>query len=283
MKYFNFDLNKELDFYAYRETSNHGGKMKHSEMHTFWEIYFCLSHASQVMHINGHEFSSNQPCIAINAPFSVHDMNVYDCTDYDRYVIYFRKTFFQKAQLDIRHYGNTVFLLNDAQAKELQCWLSLIDCHGERNVFARKESKRLSHTECVSMMNGFFATLDRLKPEKMSFPYSPENSYVADVLKYIYENLSGDLNAISIAKKFNISRSKLDRDVKNYCGQNLHELVVRVRLNYALDMLRNTDYPISKLAEICGLNNEIYFYSFIKKHMGKNPSSFRQSSKERKV
>ena len=283
MKYFNFDLNKEMDFYAYRETSDHGGKMKHSEMHTFWEIYFCLSHAPLVMHINGHEIKSNQPCIAIHSPFSVHDANVYDCTEYDRYVIYFRSSIFSKTQLDVRQYGNNVFLLTDEQASELKCWVSLIDRNVKCNKHGRRESVRLSHKECVNLMSGFFATLDRLKPEKLSFPYSPEISYVADVLKYIYENVSEDLNAVSIAKRFNISRSKLDRDVKNYCNQNLHELVVKVRLSYALDMLRNTDYPVSKLAEICGLNNEIYFYSFIKKHTGKNPSSFRQSSKERKV
>ena len=105
-------------------------------------------------------------------------------------------------------------------------------------------------------------------------------SYLQDVLMYISENFAEDITPVSVAKKFAVSRSKLDRDFKLYTGASVREFINSCRLNQAKILLEcNSDRHISDFARECGFQSETYFFQFIKKHTGMTATEYRKSRK----
>ena len=93
----------------------------------------------------------------------------------------------------------------------------------------------------------------------------------------IDENFSNpDLNVESIAALMQMNRSVLSRMFSNTFKTTIVGYLAGRRLNEALKLLKETDLPINKIAELCGYSCHNYFTKVIRRHTGNSPNFFRK-------
>ena len=72
-----------------------------------------------------------------------------------------------------------------------------------------------------------------------------KNSFLTDVVSFINENLSNENLAIDdIADQFNISKSKLYRNIKNTSGVSANQLIMILRIERTKELLLKTNFSI---------------------------------------
>ena len=64
--------------------------------------------------------------------------------------------------------------------------------------------------------------------------------------------------------------------MKQYFNATVSDFVNEQRLNYATDLLINTNRPVIDIALDCGFNNVNYFYRLFKRKHGDSPNSYRK-------
>ncbi len=73
-----------------------------------------------------------------------------------------------------------------------------------------------------------------------------------------------------------VSRSTLERRFKTVLGFGPRDEIVRVRIERIERLLRNTDYPLWKIAEMLGFSDEPHLQRFFSKYKGMAPGEFRR-------
>jgi two-component system response regulator YesN len=100
---------------------------------------------------------------------------------------------------------------------------------------------------------------------------------------YINKNYSDDtLSLQKLADHLYISACYLSMIFKKEADETFLKYLVRVRLNAAKDLLRNTDLRTAEIAERVGYPDINYFSFFFKKNVGMSPREYRNSFKELK-
>lgn len=248
--------------------------MTHAHVHSQWELYFCPDRVWQSSVINGVSYDYRFPCAILSRPYTIHSMS---CAEerssnpkWERYVFYFSdetvKAFGEEIFASTEHQG-ILFELTEEQAGFLKDMLELII----RSEFeSSDEEQRFFLGFFISKLFSFCKNDKITKVGATSF-------YVQDVMKYIAESLSEPENTDTLARRFAVSRSKLDRDFKEALGMSVHDFANVCRLNYAKSLLRSgSGMTVSAVSEACGFKSETYFFSFFKKHTGFSPTEFKQ-------
>lgn len=100
---------------------------------------------------------------------------------------------------------------------------------------------------------------------------------VKEVMKYINNHYtSASLYADQIGEHFNISRNNVFRIVRDQTGKSLNEYIEKLRMEKAIDLLKNTDMKISVISSTCGYNSRNTFYKVFRKYYSVMPSSYRK-------
>jgi AraC-like DNA-binding protein len=149
-----------------------------------------------------------------------------------------------------------------------------------KRIFEFMRDEKYPHTQTQkALILGFIVNkLFELCNESKITKVGESSFYIQSVIRHISENLSKTLNANDIAKRFSVSRSKLDRDFKSAVGMTLHDFEDICRLNYAKTLLRSDKkVSVAEISEACGLKNETYFYAFFKKYTGMSPTDYRKT------
>ncbi len=99
---------------------------------------------------------------------------------------------------------------------------------------------------------------------------------VKEVLQDHIDDESFDVNRL--AALFGISRTQLYRKVKALTGHSTSELIQKLRLNRAKELLLNTQLNISEIGYEVGFKDPAYFSRMFSREVGSTPSSFRERS-----
>ena len=83
--------------------------------------------------------------------------------------------------------------------------------------------------------------------------------------------ISGTKRMIELSKK---SREHLSRVTKKYLNMSLTQYVNNLRINYAANLLRNSNIPIIDICYMCGFQNLGYFYKTFKAQYKLSPAQF---------
>ncbi len=92
---------------------------------------------------------------------------------------------------------------------------------------------------------------------------------------YVKDNfVAGNKRMIELSGK---SREYISRSLKKYMNTSLSEFVHNIRLEYASNMLINSNLSISDICFDCGFDNISYFYRKFSLRYGVSPSVYRKS------
>ena len=109
---------------------------------------------------------------------------------------------------------------------------------------------------------------------------SNDENFLSDVVEIIKKNITNSEFSIDlISEKTGLSRSKLFRKLKGLTNMSPVDLVIKVKLNHASELLKNNKrMRISEVAYASGFNDPKYFSTLFKKFYGKTPKVYSEES-----
>ena len=95
---------------------------------------------------------------------------------------------------------------------------------------------------------------------------------IQQVLFYIQENYNGEISLAEAASRLYVSESHLSRAFKQETGINFMQYVMKMRLEHAVEELKQTDLSILQIANDSGFSSLAMFNKAFKEHFGETPS-----------
>jgi AraC-like DNA-binding protein len=99
---------------------------------------------------------------------------------------------------------------------------------------------------------------------------------VGSVIGALENDFSRDWKLDDLLKIAHMSRSNLMRVFRKATGQTPIEYLVRLRIQRAMEMLRNSNLSITEIAMEAGFNDSNYFTRQFRRVLGESPRAFRQ-------
>ena len=115
--------------------------------------------------------------------------------------------------------------------------------------------------------------------KKNIFHISPDR--ISQSLKYIQDNFRESLSLEMLAELAKLSKSQFLRLFHRKFGKSPIQYQLELRMEYARDLLKQTDLPINAIAEETGFSDSNYFSARFHRSFGISPKNFRVSEKER--
>ena len=110
-------------------------------------------------------------------------------------------------------------------------------------------------------------------PSTSGEAYRQEDEFITELRAYILEHIDeADLSGDHIGRRFGMSRVHLYRKLKALTGQSITEFVKAVRLEIALELVREGKYNVSEIAYRTGFSSVSHFSRSFKQAFGKSPS-----------
>lgn len=148
----------------------------------------------------------------------------------------------------------------------------------EDNLFMKEQevltglynSKHISEMEQAII--GFFTyAMEVMNKNRGNF--GEERAIMA--INYISEHYSEcDLSLQEVCARLAISVSYFSSAFKSYTGMTFVEMLTKVRMDAAKELLQGTSLKTYEIAERCGYNDSNYFSSIFKKSVGKTPREY---------
>lgn len=114
------------------------------------------------------------------------------------------------------------------------------------------------------------------KSRKKITTKSPDEDFLSRVVQIINDNLTNREFSIDLlSDKTGLSRSNLFRKLKGLTKMSPSDLVIKIKLNHASELLQNQkSMRISDIAYESGFNDPKYFSTLFKKTFGKTPKEY---------
>lgn len=120
--------------------------------------------------------------------------------------------------------------------------------------------------------------LERLQNESNTEASATRHSLVAQIHQFLQEHLSEDVSLQAIADYVYMHPTHVSKVFKRETGETISEYLLRLRLDHAVVLLKESRYKIYEVAARLGYKNPTYFIKVFKEHFGVTPQEFRDSS-----
>lgn len=132
-----------------------------------------------------------------------------------------------------------------------------------------------------SMMQWFLSELIEeyqvLHKNQDTYSYSAA-AYVNYAKEFLAENYNRKVKVNDLAERIGINRSYLAKSFKKMIGCSPQKFLVNLRMEKAVTMLKNTEFPINQIAAEVGYENPLTFSKIFKQGYGISPKNYRGSA-----
>lgn len=150
----------------------------------------------------------------------------------------------------------------------------------------RKEEMRYRYFKQIDStvyVEEFSNVLDEIRKElnRELVEGTPEDDYrIRQILQYIAQNYTQDLDLAEIAKVFNFNYYYLSAYFNQHMEAGFSEYVNSIRIKQSCRLLREKDLSISQVSNEVGYSDPSYFCRVFKKVTGDTPSTWRRSHRQ---
>lgn len=102
---------------------------------------------------------------------------------------------------------------------------------------------------------------------------------VAAAARFIRMHACRGITIDEVAAEAHLSRRQLERRFRDSYGRSLHDEITRVRLQRVKDLLRETDLPLKRIAELTGYDYPEYLGAVFRKCEHTTPSAYRRAQR----
>ena len=147
-------------------------------------------------------------------------------------------------------------------------------------VTGRGDQNRINQT---TMGLIFLYLLDSVQYAEMRVPNQYENMISMTTLDYIEQNYK-TATLTELCVRLHLPMHVLSKMIKKNTGFNFKELLQRKRMNKAIELMCETELPISDIIAAVGYENGSYFHRVFKERYHTTPRAFRVANdKEKRV
>lgn len=108
-----------------------------------------------------------------------------------------------------------------------------------------------------------------------------EKDVLIQIVEYIEENKkSAELSVSTVADFFGMSMSNLSHRFKVYTNQKISDYITEKRLEYAVELLEQTEYRVSDIGKMLGYTQTSSFIRKFKQYYGMTPLEYRKQKSE---
>lgn len=139
------------------------------------------------------------------------------------------------------------------------------------NTFLHNEP--LCIQKCANLLQDILISIREISLDKTN------NSPLKSSLKYIHSCFTDKISIPYLAGLEGLSNSRYVTVFKNLMGKTPNEYVIELRLQFAKNLMDNTNLSIRQISENVGYSDQYFFSRLFKKHMGISPQSYRNKNK----
>jgi AraC-like DNA-binding protein len=103
----------------------------------------------------------------------------------------------------------------------------------------------------------------------------PQTAYLQKARQYLQEYFATVPNAAVVAEHVGVSEDYLRHLFREREGTTLNQVLTRIRIERAKELLRHSRLPLKAVAELCGFQNERYFCTRFAAFAGLTPGKVR--------
>lgn len=106
--------------------------------------------------------------------------------------------------------------------------------------------------------------------------FKKKHTLIESVYNYLEVNYQSPITLDEILEFYPYSKSKLCSDFKQEYGMTIFDMLTKIRLRHAQNMIRNDNkIKIKNVAKYCGFNDVSYFCKLYKREFNKSPNANR--------
>ena len=174
---------------------------------------------------------------------------------------------FGYAQEAIRH-GVRGYVLKSNLLEDLPKELK-----GVKAVLEEKEQQRLMNEKLKEFMGNAEA-----EPEDIPLSYNEQ--MISQIRQYVSDHLAEKLVLSDIAQAVHMNKSYLSRIYKQKTGENLFDMINRMRIEKAKEYIRQGNRKLYEIGYEIGFDDTAYFSKLFKKYEGCSPREFESRMKK---
>lgn len=99
---------------------------------------------------------------------------------------------------------------------------------------------------------------------------------LAGALTFMEQRYGEQISRDDVARAVHVSASHFSALVRREAGTTFTDLLTRIRVDRAAELLRRSDLPAGLVAERCGFRDASYFTKVFKRYRGVTPKAYRQ-------
>ncbi len=104
---------------------------------------------------------------------------------------------------------------------------------------------------------------------------------LADAIRYMREHACDPCNVQDVLRHVPIARRRLEKRMSAELGRTPHQEILRVRIETAIRMLTETDFPLMHIAQKTGFSAIQNFSKAFRTHVGQTPAAYRRLARPR--
>lgn len=145
-------------------------------------------------------------------------------------------------------------------------------------IFAMLKEYEQKQNSWETVLGNYLNTLlvKMLRKAELGMPRAQIKNVWRELSEYIDNNLEGDLTLSALAKKCFYNPSYFSRIFKEKFGSSLTEYITRKRLDYAIELLSNTQLPLDEISSRAGFSDRNSFYYAFSRYLNSTPTDFRK-------
>lgn len=136
----------------------------------------------------------------------------------------------------------------------------------------------VAHTDAEAARYLVLELLHKLNAEVFRRRYNtrkPPETTCSKILNYLKENLHKPIRLEDLSGMVHLDKSYFVRLFRDTYGLTPIQMLIRLRMELACDLITGTDLPIGQIAQRCGYPSPSYFSAEYKKHYGVTPATHR--------
>ena len=123
---------------------------------------------------------------------------------------------------------------------------------------------------------------DTKKPDKRNIFRQNQTRFIKQAGIFIKGNLEDLPSVQGLAKKFGLSTNILQNGFRSIYGMSVNEFIQNERLLHIKKLLQESDYSVSEITYMVGLNSKSYLSKIFLERYGMTPTEFRSQTKIQK-
>lgn len=149
-----------------------------------------------------------------------------------------------------------------------------------RQMIQELQLRRVNYDDLLNMMlRHIFLMINRYLKEGQTASSDVIN-VVEKATHYFNENYNMQINIEEYAEKCHMSACWFINNFKKITKVTPMQYIVSLRITNAINLIENTDYNITEIANAVGYDNSLYFSRLFHKHTGMSPSEYKKKYKK---